>query len=194
LEVEVAGQDGGDPLEGFRIDESTKGWLLTLYKAFAVPSVVAAVCIFSDLLLPGGGMDGGRVVGKGIYFTEGVHRYVEIRGKHFHYREELSRRVFGLLREGDRVVLYLTPLFKEVKRLEVFRGQTRLGAFRVKEPFYMVVFGLFALSTLLPFWLGKELFSRKFFVLVVASPLLAFASVVLLIKLCLVLLGVMPRL
>ncbi len=176
--------------QAFQVDEATKRILLVLYKVLAIPSLVAAVFIFSDIFFLTPNIDKGIVINKEKRYTEGVSRRVEIQGegeKH-HYWKEVGKRAYQILEKGDRVILTISPLFREVKKIRVIKGE-RQEAFYPMDIFYMSLFALLCLSTVLPYLVGLRFFSKYFLIPVVASPLLAFASLVLLLSLFLGLLG-----
>ena len=68
-----------DLYETFQMDGPIKRILLVLYKAMAIPSVIVAILIFLDLILPPGSMDKGIVMSKKKQIG-----YIEIQSEKFH--------------------------------------------------------------------------------------------------------------
>ncbi len=168
--------------QAFQVDEATKKILLVLYKVLAIPSLVAAIFILSDIFFLTPNMDKGIVINKEKLYTEGVSRRVEIRGEKHQYWKEVGKRAYHILEKGDRVILTTSPLFREVKKIRVIKGEKQ-EAFYPMDIFYMGLFALLCLSTVLPYVVGLRFFSKYFFIPVVASPFLAFASLILLLSL-----------
>ncbi len=180
-------------LETFQVDEATKRGLLVLYKAMAIPCIVVAMIIFLDFLLPMGTTDRGTVIAKKRQQMETTNLLIEIQGDKYHYLERVGKRAFFSLEKGDRVVLTLSPILKRVRKIEVVKeGENR--SFGGRDFIPMLILAFLGLSTFLPYLMGTRFFSRTYFILVVATPLLALASIILLGKLVLISLGLMARL
>jgi len=186
-------RSSGSPFELFNLDESYKRGLLRFYKILAIPSVTLAVFIFYDLVAPLRYFDKAVVVSKQKRFVEGVKRYIEAKGERFHYWEEVGKRVYEGLEPGDEVILGLSRVFKEVKTIRVCREGKCVTMSGGKEVLYMGIFGILCLATALPYFLGIRFFSRSYFLMVVASPLVGLASIVLIFKLLLLFFGVIER-
>lgn len=122
-----------------------KRWYRWCTRALCPFCVAIAPLIFYDLIVPAKDRDEAVITGKAIHHQGRWpdSHIIRAKGK-YSYREDVSPDVYREVQLGDTLLVSLTPIFSEWKRMEVIREGNVIISERGTDLYWMAAFGVFS--------------------------------------------------